>query len=286
MANLLEPSPSSSATRKRRRWKPTGWQQNLLQHHFEEKTRFPSRTECEALAEQTGESARRIRVWFQNHRQRQEEEEVTKKTCRDASSSLSSTKKEESAGGEATTADPSLPMAEAIPMTLLTPLSQRFASESMDPQEMDGFFNSFQSVLGVDVQSGPTTPVQTTAATTGSPDVYEEEDVDTSFPPMAWLDLPPPEWAVFAACSMRAFPTLQLETILTGIQKVLPFEGHARLFEAAKQGALAHAVANARETAPDIAETDIKYWSERLLLCEARSIASYCFRRVAGLHGV
>ena len=281
MEKLLEPSPT---IRKRRRWKPTGWQQHLLRKHFEEQTRFPSSTECEALAEQTGESARRIRVWFQNHRQRQEEE-----VARTASSLSSPPAKEgvdEDGGGRL------LPTAEAIPMNttsppmaLLTPLSQRFSSEPMDPQEVEGFFKTFQSALGEDVESGPATPVQSAAALGSPPASDENDDVDTS-PPTEWLDLPPPDWAVFAACSMRAFPTLQLDTILTGIQKVLPFEGHARLFEAAKQGALAHAVAHARETAPDIAEADIKYWSERLLLCEARSIASYCFRRVAGLHGV
>ena len=98
-----------------------------------------------------------------------------------------------------------------------------------------------------------------------------------------WAYLPPPEWAVFVACTLRAFPALSLETVLDGVRRVLPFEGHAELFEAARRGAIAHAVGAARASGEEVREEDVAFWSEHLLMSEARGIAAYCFHRAAGL---
>ena len=52
------------------RWRLGGPEQAVLQHTFHETNGFPSMTERSSLACLLEASERRVRVWFQNHRQR------------------------------------------------------------------------------------------------------------------------------------------------------------------------------------------------------------------------
>ena len=173
-----------------KRYKWSSQQKMLLQDHFETVTRFPTKSQCLEIASRFGVSERRIRVWFQNHRQRLH---VLKK-------------------GDPVEAPPVEQSIEAAQPVYAIPLyhidQQTFSSSCFDI-------------------------------------------------------LPPPEWAVFAACTMRAFPMLRLEKILEGIQSILPVKGSQEVFIAARRAVLAHAEDPIRE--------------DLILMGQARDIATYCF---------
>lgn len=163
------------------RWKPNDEQRALLRFHFENIDQFPKKDALEELAGKLGTTERRIRVWFQNQRQRKEEDALIR------ANEAKRTKKRSSVE---------------------------------------------------------------------APDVFGE-------PSASWFDLPPPQWAVYAACMLRAFPMLRIERIVEGIRSILSFEGHEEVFAAARRAVLAKAEDASHE--------------ERLLVGEARYITSYCF---------